>query len=114
MAQAHVHAPFQVKLLNKSAICNVQFAMSRECDTPASRLLPLRSVFVRPYLIFGSRYRVVREPAVVHAVPIRVADLFVVGPIAFDRAFVNVGIVLVLHSHADHHVLPRERGLPSG
>ena len=88
--------------------------MSRGCDTPAFPFLPLRAVLIRPNLIFSRRYRVVREPAVVHAVPVGIADLLVVGPIAFDRAFVNVGIVLVLHCHGDHHVLPRERGLPSG
>jgi hypothetical protein len=92
MAQAHEHAPFQVKSLNKSAICNLQFAISST----------LRPVFVCTDLILGARERVVGQPAFVDAVPMRVAELFVFRPIAFDRAFVNVLIVLLLHRHSDH------------
>jgi hypothetical protein len=52
--------------------------------------LPLAFVLVRPKLIFRRRDRIIRKSLVVDAVTVRVANLLVVGAIAFDRTFVDV------------------------
>ena len=64
-------------------------------NSPTHKLtnLPLGLIFGRPDAVFGSRDRVVRKPLVVDAVAIGIADLLILGPVAFDRALVIVGIV---------------------
>src|SRR5207247_3828351 len=68
----------------------------------ANRNLSLRSVFVGPFDIFCDGDRIVRQSVFVDAVAVRVADLLVPWAVAFDGAFVDVGIVLLLDGHHGH------------
>jgi len=83
------------QILNKSAIINQQFANSST----------LRPVLVRAQCILGHRHRVVWEAVLVEALAVRVAELLVAWTVAFDRALVNVRIVLLLGRHDRHDCL---------
>ena len=63
-------------------------------------------VFVRAFDIFRNRDWIVGQAVVVDAAAVRVSDLFVAGTVAFDRAFVDVGIALLLVGHHRHRGLP--------
>ena len=84
------------KIPNKSAISNLHLAISS----------PLRLVFVGADLILGARYWIVRHSLGVHAISIRILHLLVAGPVAFDRAFVEVLVVLLLPRHRCHDAAP--------
>src|ERR1043165_7043077 len=56
------------------------------------RLLALRFVRVRPFDILCDCNWIVRHAVLVDAVVVRIAHLLVAGAVAFDRAFVDVGI----------------------
>jgi len=80
------------KIPNKSAISNQQLAVSS----------PLRPVAVCAFCIFRSRDRIVRQSLIVDAITMGIPDLFICGSVAFDRAFVDVGIVVLSCGHRGH------------
>jgi len=80
----------QLSIRQQSALSNQQF------------LLSLRLVLVGADGVFGGGDGIVGETLVVDAWPVWVADLFVARTIAFDRAFVDVLIVLLLCRHHGH------------
>jgi nucleoside-diphosphate kinase len=55
--------------------------------------LALTLILIRPDLVFRSRDWIVRQSLLVQAGPVRIAVLRLVGPIALDGAFVDVGVV---------------------
>ena len=71
----------------------------------------MRLVFVRADDILGDGDRIVRQSLVVDPFAVRVADLFFAGTIAFDRALVNILIVLLLLAGlGGHGATPRYNG----
>src|SRR5262245_61178994 len=88
------------KLLDKSPITDRKIADSSAItDPPIADSSTFRLIFIRADLVFGGRHWIVRQSFHVYARAVRVADLFVSRVVAFDRAFVNVGIL----SHAERH-----------
>jgi hypothetical protein len=59
-------------------------------------------ILIRTDLVFRRRNRIVRQAFVVDPVTVRVSDLLVVGPIAFDGALVDIRIVELSRSHWRH------------
>jgi hypothetical protein len=57
--------------------------------------LALTLILVRPNLILRDRDWIVRQSLLVQAGPMRIAILRLVGSIALDGAFVDVGVVFV-------------------
>src|SRR5207237_12610 len=82
----------RAKSLNKSAISNQQFAISSS----------LSLILVGTFYVLRDRDGIVREPVLVDSVSMWIADLFVGRTIAFDRALVDVGIVLLYDRHRCH------------
>jgi hypothetical protein len=80
---------------------------------PNSRfLIPIPSalglVFVGAELVLGAGHWIVRQPVVIHAVAVRIPELLIERCVAFNGAFVNVGIPLLLDRDEAHVPLPGE------
>ena len=80
--------------------------LGRAAEAPNARyagwLLSLRFVFVRADRILRSRDRIVGETLIVDTVAVWIADLFIGRSVAFDRAFVNIRIVLLSYGGRVH------------
>ena len=64
------------------------------------------AVFVRADFVFRGRNRIVGQALIVDPGAVRVALLFVTRAIAFDRAFVNIVVLLHLGRHRCHGAAP--------
>ena len=89
---AEVQGPCREQIPDKLAISNLRLAISST----------LRVVLVRTESILGCCHGVVRQPVLIDSVAMRVANLLVGRAVAFDGAFVDVGIVVLLESHGCH------------
>src|SRR5438093_9136297 len=69
---------------------------------PIALSSPLRFILIRADLVFRRRDRIVGQAVFVDAVAVRVPELLVIRAIAFDRALVNVRVVLLLECHRRH------------
>jgi hypothetical protein len=57
--------------------------------------LPLTLILIRPDFILRNRDGIVWQALVVQARAVRIAVLRLVGPIALDGAFVDIGVITV-------------------